>query len=262
MLCLGDVVGERGVDLLCRRLPSLRDEWGIQMVITNGENASRRGGIDRISVERLLSAGVDVITTGNHVFRQREIYDLLDGADSLLRPCNFPGACPGQGYTVRSFSGLRILVINVQGTLFMEPLHSPFEEVEKILKKEEGKYDLAFCDFHGEATSEKIAFAHHFDSRLHAVFGTHTHVPTADLRILPGGTGFITDLGMCGGVDSVLGMKKEVAIEKFLTHMPTPYQVADGPVEAWGALFDFDPDTGRCLAASQVRFTQEMAEKK
>ena len=145
----------------------------------------------------------------------------------------------------------------VQGTLFMEALASPFESVERILQRENGKYDLALCDFHGEATSEKKAFGYYFDSRIGAIFGTHTHVPTADLTILPGGTGYLTDLGMVGGADSVLGMKKEIAIEKFLTRMPTYYQVAEGESEAWGAIFDLSPDTGKCLSCRQIHLTEE-----
>ncbi len=257
LLCFGDVVGEKSTLFLRRCLPSLRKEFSADLVIVNGENSARRGGIDKESAEQLYAAGVDVITTGNHVFRQRSIYDLLDGAESLLRPCNFPSSCPGKGYTVVNVSGLKILVINVQGTLFMDALSSPFETVEKILSREEGKYDFALCDFHGEATSEKKAFATYFDSRISAVWGTHTHVPTADLSILPGGTGYITDLGMVGGMDSVLGMKKEIAVERFLTHMPTYYEVAEGKTEAWGALFEIDPETGRCLGVEQIHRTEE-----
>lgn len=257
MLALGDVVGQEATLFLRRELSRFRKENRVELVIANGENSARRGGIDRESAEMLYAAGVDLITTGNHVFRQYEIYDFLDGAGSLLRPCNYPAVCPGRGHTVLSLSGLRVLVINVQGTLFMEALANPFEAVEKILAAEAGKYDLAVCDFHGEATSEKKCFGYHFDSRIHAVFGTHTHVPTADLTILPGGSGYITDLGMCGAVNSVLGMERDAAIRKTMTHMPTRYQVATGPQEAWGALFDLDPDTGKCLSVEQVHWIDE-----
>ncbi len=256
MLALGDVVGEKSTLFLRRNLPRFRHEMRADLVIANGENSSRRGGIDREGAEMLFAAGVDLITTGNHVFRQRDFYDFLDGAGSLLRPCNFPSACPGQGFTILSVSGLRILVINVQGTLFMDALLPPFETVEKILLSQEGKFDLALCDFHGEATSEKKAFACYFDSRIHAVFGTHTHVPTADWQVLPGGTGYVTDLGMCGSADSVLGMKKSIAIEKFLTHMPTRYEVGEGPVEATGALFEMDPERKICLSVTPVKITE------
>lgn len=256
LLALGDVVGEQSGEFLRRALPRYRREQEVDLVIANGENSSPRGGIDPGSAQLLFSAEVDIITTGNHVFRQREIYGFLDGAASLLRPCNYPGACPGRGYGIFLLSGRRVLVMNVLGTLFMESLASPWESAEKILAAEQGNFDFAICDFHGEATSEKIAFAHTFDSRIAVVFGTHTHVPTADLRILPGGTGFITDLGMCGCQDSILGMKKEVAIEKFLTRMPTRYQVAQGSVVAQGALFTIDPETGTCLEAKPCRLEE------
>lgn len=257
LLCFGDVVGEKSCFFLRKVLPALRKEEGADLVIANGENSARRGGIDPESAEMLYAAGVDLVTTGNHVFRQRSVYNLLDGADSLLRPCNYPATCPGKGYSILKISGYRILVVNVQGTLFMDALASPFETVEWILEREKGAYDFAFCDFHGEATGEKKAFASYFDSRFAAVFGTHTHIPTADLGILPGGTGYITDLGMVGGIDSVLGMKKEIAIAKFTTRMPTYYEVAEGKSEAWGAVFDIDPDTGLCIGTKQIHLTED-----
>lgn len=257
LLAFGDVVGEKSANYLKRRLPKFRRERNVDLVIANGENVGKRGGIDPVSIELLFSAEVDLVTTGNHVFRQREAYDFLDGAGSLLRPCNFPSSCPGRGYGIYNLSGLRVLVINVMGTLFMEPLSPPFEAVEKILKAEEGKYDFAVCDFHGEATSEKKAFGYYFDSRISVIFGTHTHVPTADLCILPGGTGYITDLGMCGPCHSVLGIKKEIAISKFLTHMPNRHEVAEGPVELQGALFTLDPDSGRVLETEPVFLREE-----
>ena len=257
LLCFGDVVGEKSCFYLRRVLPELRKREGADLVIANGENSARRGGVDPESAEMLYAAGVDLITTGNHVFRQRSVYDLLDGADSLLRPCNYPATCPGKGYSILNLSGLKVLVINVMGTLFMESLTSPFESVERILEREAGNYDFALCDIHAEATGEKKAFATYFDSRIAAVFGTHTHIPTADLRILPGGTGYITDLGMVGGENSVLGMKNEIAVAKFTTRMPTYYEVAEGKTEAWGAIFDIDPDTGKCIATRQIHLTEE-----
>lgn len=252
LLALGDVVGEVGVAALKQRLPFLRKELGADLVIANGENSAKQNGIGRESAGMMYHAGVDLITTGNHVFRRKEMYDFLDGAQSLLRPCNYPGVCPGRGYAVITVSGIRILIVNLLGTLFMDPLASPFETMEKILGTEKGKYDFAVCDFHAEATSEKKAFACHFDGRLAAVFGTHTHVPTADLQILSGKTGYITDLGMCGPKDSVLGMKKELAVSRFLTRMPTYYETACGAAVLQGALFEIDPTTGETLSVSQI----------
>ena len=256
LLALGDVVGEAASLFLRKTLPRLRSELGADLVIVNGENAARKGGIDKESAEMLFAAGADLITTGNHVFRQREIYDFLDGAVSLLRPCNYPDACPGRGYAIVNLSGLRILAINAMGTLFTEPLDNPFQKVEKILQAEEGKYDLSVCDFHAEATSEKRSFGYHFDGRIHVIFGTHTHVPTADLQILPKGSAYITDLGMCGAKDSVLGMEICAAKEKFVTRMPTRYRVAEGKCEAWGAFFELDPEQGTCLSTRQIHITE------
>lgn len=257
LLALGDVVGAGCAESMRRILPRFRSEKKLDLVIANGENVGARGGIDPVSVELLYRAEVDIVTTGNHVFRQREAYDFLDGAGSLLRPCNFPSVCPGRGWGIFTVRGLRILVINVMGTLFMEPLADPFEAVEKILRTEEGRYDFAVCDFHGEATSEKKAFGYHFDSRISVIFGTHTHVPTADLTVLPGGTGYITDLGMCGPVRSVLGIKPEIAIQKFTTRMPTRNEVASGPVELQGAIFTVCPDTHRVLETEPVSLREE-----
>lgn len=253
---MGDVVGPTAADFLRRRLPGFRQEMGCDLVIVNGENAAAHNGIDREGAEVLFAAGADIITTGNHVFRQWKIREVLDGAESLLRPANFPGHLPGKGTTVQTFSGLKVLVVNLLGTIFMEPMASPFETMEKILKIEEGKYDLVFCDLHAEATGEKIAFARHFDGRLTAVFGTHTHVPTADATVLPGGTGYITDLGMCGGEASVLGMDPDFAIRRFLDRVPTPFTPAKGPVAAHGVLFEVDVETGRCLSVTPVHFAE------
>ena len=254
---MGDVVGPEAALFLRRRLPALRGETGCDFVIVNGENAARHNGLDREGAQLLFAGGADVVTTGNHAFRQREIREMLDGAEHLLRPANFPGHLPGRGWGIYLVSGVRLLVANVQGTLFMEALASPFEAMEKILAQAAGQYDLAVCDIHAEATSEKISFANLFDGRLSAVFGTHTHVPTADWRVLPQGTGYVTDLGMCGAADSVLGIAKEAAISRFIDHLPTPYTPAKGPCEATGALFELDVFSGKCLSVSPVTLTEE-----
>ena len=252
-LCLGDVVGEGACLHLQRTLPALQGKLAADFVIANGENSANSNGIHRQSAQLLFSAGVDLITTGNHVFRHREYWEELDGVPSVLRPSNYPGTCPGRGFGVFLVASRRVLVVNLLGTLFMEALASPFETMEKILRDMEGKYDFALCDFHAEATSEKGAFAHHFDGRVSAVFGTHTHVPTADLRILPGGTGFITDVGMCGAQNSVLGLDPALAVDRFLTHLPGRFTPAGGEMIVCGAVFDIDPDTGKTVYTEQVR---------
>ena len=253
LLALGDAVGPLACRHLARRLPELKKELSPDLVIVNGENSARGNGVTRESLAALFSAGADAVTTGNHVFQRKEIYDTLDGADLVLRPCNFPGECPGRGDRIAVFSGVRVLILNVMGVVLMQPLASPFETVEKILKDEKGKYDLAVCDFHGEATSEKIGFARAFDGRLSAVFGTHTHVPTADLRILPGGTGAVTDLGMCGAKDSVLGVHPDDALYRLKNHIAPPHtREPEGEVCVNGAVFDLDPETGRCVSLFQI----------
>ena len=253
VLALGDAVGPLALKHLAKRLPELQKALSPDLVIVNGENSARGNGMTRESLAALFSAGADAITSGNHAFQRKEIYDALDGADLVLRPCNYPGECPGVGHRIAVFSGVRVLILNVMGVVMTLPLLSPFDSVEAILRREKGNFDLAVCDFHGEATSEKIAFARAFDGRLSAVFGTHTHVPTADLRILPGGTGAITDLGMCGAKDSVLGVHPDDALYRLKNHIAPPHaKEAEGEVCVNGAVFDLDPGTGACTAVSQI----------
>ena len=258
ILAIGDVVGQAGVAYLRSNLRKIKQKYSADLVIVNGENAAEIHGIGQNDAEDIFYAGADVITTGNHAFGRYDIYSYLDDEKYILRPANFPGSAPGHGWCIVNAAGARVLVMNLQGNVSMKvTLANPFEATEKILEREAGHFDLALCDFHGEATSEKKAFGYHFDSRIHAVFGTHTHIPTADLQILPGGSGYITDLGMCGARDSVLGMEIGVATEKFVTHMPTYYRTAQGPQEAWGAIFELDPATGKCLAVEQVHLAED-----
>lgn len=254
ILAVGDVVGKHGTECIRRFLPSLSKELRADFVVVNGENSAVGNGITPESAETLRYAGADVVTGGNHSFRRREIYDYLDDTPSVLRPADYPSAAPGFGSCIVRAGGLSVLVMNLLGTVYMESLENPFETAERILTREIGKYDLAICDFHGEATSEKKAFAHHFDGRFAVVFGTHTHVQTNDPTILPKGTGYVTDLGMTGIEDSVLGVKKEVVIRKFLTKMPTRFEEADGDeVLLCGALFEYDRDAKKTVNVSLVR---------
>ena len=245
ILALGDIVGPLGCSHVCKKLWSFRKENNISFVVANGENADEGNGISRESASELLSRGVDVITGGNHVFRKKNIYDFLDMSDCMIRPANYPSSCPGKGYTVVDAIGYRALVINVQGTAFMEPLNCPFETVERILERNEGRYDFSVLDIHAEATSEKIALAHYFDGRINIIFGTHTHVPTADCKVFPGGTGYITDLGMCGVQDGVLGVEPEIIIKRLKDKMPQRFTHVQGEPTARGALFDLDVSSGR-----------------
>ncbi|MBO5648724.1 MAG: YmdB family metallophosphoesterase [Clostridia bacterium] len=252
ILTVGDVVGPRALDRLSSALYPLKNEFSADAVIVNGENAAPGNGIDVPSAKTLLASGADVITTGNHVWQKRDIYEFLRDSDQIVRPANYPPSCPGAGYTVQNILGMRILVISVMGTIYMEPLESPFTAVDRILDREEGRYDLAVLDVHAEATSEKIALGHYFDGRIGIVFGTHTHTPTADLRILPGGTGYITDLGMVGPENSVLGVRADIIIEKLRTKMPVRFELGDGPILLGGACFTYDTDVKRVTEVKQI----------
>ncbi|MBQ7714691.1 MAG: TIGR00282 family metallophosphoesterase [Clostridia bacterium] len=255
ILALGDIVGGRGTDHLCRKgfLPSLRKEHGIHFVIANGENSATGNGLSPDSAEALFDAGVDVITGGNHTWQKSSVYTMLDDDARLLRPANFPGAAPGNGYAVYTVEGARVLVFNLSGNAFMlEPIASPYEWADKILEREAGKYDISILDFHAETTSEKVAMGWYLDGRVSAVFGTHTHVQTADERVLPRGTGYITDIGMCGSMNGVLGIKTECILHKFTVHTPVRFEEAEGDEHVHGAVFSVDTESGKCLSVKRI----------
>ena len=254
ILTLGDVVGTAAISYLRTNLWSARSRLGVDFVIANGENATDIHGLSAPDAEALLDSGIDLLTMGNHTYGRRDLYGFLDSDPRIIRPANFPPAAPGQGYATVNVCGYRLLVINVQGQVYMEPLADPFDTVERILAREAGDYDAALMDIHAEATSEKLAIARVFDGRITAMFGTHTHVPTADEQILPRGSGYITDLGMTGPVDSILGTDPNAVITKFRTHMPQRFTVAQGPIRACGALFEIDPGAGKCLSVKRITF--------
>ncbi len=254
LLAVGDVVGQDAVAYLQGALRRVASEYNADVVVVNGENSAVGNGIDASSAKALLDAGADVITTGNHVFRHSSFHSFLNNSERVVRPLNFPSECPGNGYTYVNVYGYRLMIMNVMGVVYGEPLGCPFETVEKALKREEGRFDAAILDIHAETTSEKAAVARYFDGRLSVVFGTHTHVQTADARVLPRGTGFITDLGMCGPVESILGVESGCVIDKLRLHLPKKFDIAGGAVEATGAVFEIDTDTGRCVSARTVRF--------
>lgn len=243
ILALGDVVGERAVEHLAARLWNYRKQQKIDFVIANGENAAEIRGCGEKQAKKLLESGVDVITLGNHAFGQRDLYSMLDEETRVIRPANFPPMTPGMGYTLAEANGYRILCMNVNGRAFMDSYGDPFAAVESILSRESGRYDYAVLDIHAEATSEKLAIARVFDGRVQVMFGTHTHVTTADEQILPKGSCYQTDLGMCGPVNGILGTQSECVIDKFRSQMPTRFFVADGEIRAHGTVFDPDRRT-------------------
>ena len=237
ILALGDVVGKEAVAYLSGRLRSIIREYKIDFTVINAENSATSNGIDKDSAVKLLDAGADCLTTGNHVFKVSSFYDYLENSHTVIRPLNYPKRCPGKGYTVLDCGFERVLVINVAGRTGLDPADCPFDAIDSVLEKEKGNYTFSVVDVHAEATSEKAAIANYFDGRVNAVFGTHTHVQTADARTLPGGTAFITDLGMCGPVDSILGVRKDIIIDRFRTNMPKRFEIASGEIKGNGAVF-------------------------
>ena len=252
ILCIGDVVGSHGCDFLRRRLPALRRMKGIDVVIANGENSSDGNGITPASAGHLFDSGVDVITTGNHTYRRREIYDYLDETQPIVRPANFPPDAPGHGLTVLDLGRTRIAVINLMGTVYLEEhLACPFRTLDALLKTPDLP-KICIVDFHAEATGEKRALGYYADGRVSALFGTHTHVQTADEQILPQGTGYLTDLGMTGEIQSVLGVRPELAIEKMRTGMPVRFENGDGPCMMCGCIFEIDEHSGKTTQIQRI----------
>ena len=255
ILAIGDIVGGIAIEYLSKNLSKFVRENKIDFVIANGENASEIKGLSHNDAETIFNIGVDFITLGNHAFGKKDIYSYLDNNDyKIIRPCNFPINAPGSGYSIVKIDGYKILIINALGTMYMTPLNSPFETIEKILGREKGSYDFAILDIHAEATSEKLALAYYFDGKISIIFGTHTHVPTADEKILPNGSAYITDIGMTGPVNSILGTKVETIIDKFTLQTPQYFTVADGEVKANGVIFDINPDTNKINSITRVKF--------
>ncbi|MGM9632543.1 MAG: TIGR00282 family metallophosphoesterase [Eubacteriales bacterium] len=255
ILAIGDIVGGITIDYLSKNLSRVTRENKIDFVIANGENASEIKGLTQNDAEALCNLGVDFITLGNHAFGKRDLYSYLDSNDAkIIRPANFPASAPGAGYSIVNVDGYKLLIINALGTMYMTPLNSPFETVDIILEREKSKYDFAILDIHAEATSEKLAIAHYFDGRIAIIFGTHTHVQTADEQILPLGSAYITDIGMSGPVNSILGTKVETILESFIKKTPQYFTVADGEVKAHGVIFDINPDTSKINSIKRITF--------
>lgn len=254
ILFLGDIVGVNTVNLLRENLQDIREELGCDLIVANGENASNISGISADEYEKIIYSGVDFITTGNHVWGKYDIQKVLDEKNNIIRPLNYPPSLPGEGSAIISVNGVRVLIMNVSGVVFMDPLDNPFDAIEKALHRNRGNYDISILDIHAEATSEKLAIANSFDGRINIIVGTHTHVQTADERVLPKGSAYITDLGMCGPVNSVIGVKTEAVIRKQKYHLPSKFEVADGPVSLNGLVVDINENGGR------VRYVKRFSE--
>lgn len=256
ILVLGDIVGKPGRKAISTFLSRIIKEYDIQFTIANAENAAGGRGLSRKVMDELLNSGIDVLTMGNHVWDNKEIFNFIDEQRRLIRPANYPGYCPGEGYRVYIAGfNMRIAVINASGRIFLSPLDCPFRVVDDIIAEIKDKTDSIIIDFHAEATSEKLAFAHYFDGRVTAVLGTHTHIQTADERILPKGTAYISDLGMTGPYDSILGMDKDQVIKKLLTQRPVRLEVAKGPVQLQGVVLNLDENCNRVLNISRLSYS-------
>jgi len=223
-------------------MPGLRAEHMPDLVVVNGENSAGGVGITKETAEELFEAGADVITLGNHAYRHREVYPYLDSEPRVLRPLNFPEPNPGRGHTIVEAAGMRVCVINLSGQMHLQVERNPFTAVDELLASLAGGGDAFFVDFHAELTSEKVAMGWHLDGRVAAVLGTHTHVPTADARVLPGGTAHMTDVGMTGSRAGVIGVKREQALEAFRTQMPVRFDTADEDIWLMGALVEVGDD--------------------
>jgi 2',3'-cyclic-nucleotide 2'-phosphodiesterase len=254
ILFIGDVFGRPGRDAITRWVPAFREARNIDFVIANAENAANGAGITSKIAVKLLGAGVDVLTTGNHVWRQREVYSFLASDERIVRPANYPPRAPGRGLTVRpARGGGEVAVINLAGELYMNTGMSPFRLVDRLVDEATALADTVLVDLHAEATSEKVAMGHYLDGRVAAVFGTHTHVQTSDGRVLPGGTAYMTDVGMTGPLESVIGVRTDIIIRRFLTELPQQFEVADGPVRLNAALIDVEGGRATAVEALDVR---------
>jgi 2',3'-cyclic-nucleotide 2'-phosphodiesterase len=253
ILFLGDVIGKPGRQAVRDRLPVLRAELAVDLTIANGENAAGGRGLTPETAEELLHAGVDVITSGNHIWDQRQIIPYLSQNVPVIRPYNYPTGVPGRGYLTHDLGAKgQVMVINLAGRVFLQELDCPFRTVDRLLESTANRPAIVIVDMHAEATSEKVAMGWHLDGRVSAVLGTHTHVPTADPRILPGGTAYLTDVGMVGPYNSVLGVQVEPILQHFLTHMPARFDVAEGPVVFNAVLVEVSDASGRAVSIQRV----------
>jgi hypothetical protein len=259
LLFIGDIVGRPGRDLVRRHLKALAASQAVDLVIANGENAAGGAGITRENTNELLASGIDVITSGNHVWDKRETLEFIGAEPRLIRPANYPAGTPGRGsYLARGRNGVQVGVVNVMGRVFLHALDDPFRVAEREIERvrDEGA-QVVFVDMHAETTSEKMALGWYLDGKVSAVVGTHTHVQTADERILPGGTAYLTDVGMTGPHDGVIGMDREAVIARFMSGLPVRFEPATGDARLHGVTITADPATGKATAIERIALTEE-----
>lgn len=252
ILAIGDIVGKNGCEFLKSKLPLYKKLKSIDVVIANGENSAEGNGITPNSARQIFSCGVDVITTGNHAFRRREVYQLLESEPYIIRPANYPeNTTPGHGVCILDLGYVQVCVINLIGTVYMDNMDCPFKTIDKLLAQNQAA--IKIVDFHAEATAEKRALGFYLDGKISSMFGTHTHVQTSDETILPKGTGYITDVGMTGAINSVLGLKPEISIKKIKEKLPIRYELETGPSQMDAVIFSIDHKTGKTTAVQRVR---------
>lgn len=254
ILFIGDIVGEPGRRAMEKLLPKIVKREAIDFVIANAENAAGGSGVTPTIANELFDHGVDVITSGDHIWKKKEIVEELDADSRLLRPANYPKGAPGFGFGVfESASGVSVGVLNVVGRVFMQAVECPFRVAKEIVEKIKDKARVIIVDIHAEATSEKVAMGYYLEGQVSAVLGTHTHIQTADEKILPGGTAYISDAGMTGPFDGVIGRKKEQIIKRFLTQLPTKFEMAEGDIQLHGVIIDIDDKTGRANSIKRIQ---------
>jgi hypothetical protein len=253
-LFIGDIVGKPGRVALKAHLPGILSQHDVELVIVNGENSAAGFGITRKVGEELFSTGVHVITSGNHIWDKKEALEYLDSENRVIRPLNYPPGVPGFGCCIHiTESAVKVAVLNVAGRVFMPPLDCPFRTLEAELERLKDSVDIIIVDAHAEATSEKVALGQYFDGKVSAMLGTHTHIQTADECVLPGGTAYITDAGMSGPVNSVIGVESNRIFERFLTQMPVRFEVSHGPSILCGVVMDLDETTGKARSIERIR---------
>ena len=263
ILCLGDIVGRPGRQILHQKLPTLIREKQVDLVVANAENIAGGSGITANLFNKIRSIGVDVVTLGDHVYRKADIIPTLQTSERIVRPANLAATAAGRPFTVvQTNSGHAVGVFCLLGRIFMNfPADDPFATADRILKQMPANVRICVCDMHAEATSEKIAIGWWLDGRCSVIFGTHTHIATADTRVLPGGSAFQADLGMCGPYDSILGRRKDRVLKHMTTSMPHMFEVATGDVRLCGMLAEIDPDTGRALSCERIEIRGENADQ-
>lgn len=258
ILFIGDVVGSPGRDMVTDYVPKLKDKYKPQVTIINGENAASGKGITEKIYKQFLNLGAQVITLGNHTWAKRDIFEFIDDAPHMIRPANFPSENPGKGITFLNINGIEVAIINLQGRTFLPATDCPFKKADELIDLAAKRTSIIFVDFHAEATSEKQAMGWYLDGRVSAVVGTHTHTQTADERILPNGTAFITDVGMTGPYDSILGVEKETIINRFLDGLPARFEVdTKGSNQLNGCIIELDKKTGKAIKIDRIMINKD-----